>query len=314
MMPDVEPVNDPARTADPAKMDASDRTGASEPPSPPESDPIGEAEVEVEVTPGEPRSATEPPRSDRPSFRPAAGRRDHLRKIAAIAFIATVLLGAAAVTLTRSPFFYAHAIEVRGTSHVARADVLRIAAITPKTNVFTLDAGAAEHRLERDPWIAEATITKDLPSRLVIDIHERVVVAVVGWGGIIRLVADDGALLEAALPRVAVGLPVIASTEEGVEPAPSAVEGAARAIAAMAPTLRHRIDGVSILADGQLRVGLSSGADVAYGEAVDLPEKAMALRALLDYAAENGASVTSADVRVPSAPTAVLSGGVVMAP
>ena len=35
----------------------------------------------------------------------------------------------------------------------------------------------------------------------------------------------------------------------------------------------------------------------------------MALRALLDYAAEKGASVVSADVRVPSAPTAVLAGG-----
>ena len=65
---------------------------------------------------------------------------------------------------------------------------------------------------------------------------------------------------------------------------------------------------MSILADGQLRVDLSSGAEVAYGEAVELSEKAMALRALLDYAVEKGASVISADVRVPSAPTAVLSG------
>jgi cell division protein FtsQ len=257
--------------------------------------------------------------SDRPaSIQPPplspGGGHDRARKVVAIVFIATVLLGAAAVTLTRSPFFYARTVEVRGTSHVARADVLRIAAITPKTNVFMLDAQAAEVRLERDPWIAEATITKDLPSKLVIDIHERVPVAVVESGGVLRLVADDGALLEAALPRAAAGLPAIGTTEEGIEPAGETVEAAARAIAAMAPTLRHRIDGVSILTDGQLRVDLSSGAEVAYGEAVDLPEKAMALRALLDYAAENDTAVISADVRVPSAPTAILSGGTVVAP
>ena len=242
-------------------------------------------------------------------------RRDRLRKVAAIVFITVVVLGAVAVTLTRSPFFSARTIEVNGASHVARADVMRLAAVTQDTNVFTLDAAAAERRLERDPWIAEATVTKDLPSTLIIDIDERVAVAVAELDGILRLVADDGAFLEAAVPRVAVQMPsIVAADTEGVEPSPEAVGGAARAIAAMAPSLRRRVDSVSVLADGQLRVDLTSGASVAFGEAADLQEKAMALRAVLDYAAENGASVTSADVRVPSAPTAVLSGGVVMAP
>ena len=283
MMPDVEPVVDAdAMDADPAPDDQPSIFGSLDP--------------------------------ARATDRPTAGTHDRLRKVVAIVFIVSVLLGAAAVTLTRSPLFYASEIDVRGASHVARADVLRIAAITAKTNVFTLDAGAAEARLERDPWIAGATITKDLPSTLIVDIDERVAVAVVQWGGVLRLVADDGALLEAALPRVSGGLPVIAFTDQqGLEPEAN-VGGAARAIAAMVPTLRHRIDGVSILADGQLRVDLTSGAEVAYGEAIDLRQKAMALRALLDYAAGKGASVISADVRVPSAPTAVLSGGAVVAP
>jgi cell division protein FtsQ len=307
MMPDAEPIVEAEdKGGDPAVIDAPEPRASSE------SDTTDV--VEVETAPAGQRPGGVPGRLEPTPFSPAAGRHDPLRRIGAIAFISTVLLVAGAVTLTRSPFFYASTIEVEGMSHVARADVLRIAAITPKTNVFTLDAGAAEARLERDPWIAEATITKDLPSRLVIDIHERVAVAVVTSGGVLRLVADDGALLEAALPRMAMGLPVIALTEEGVEPAADVVEGAARTVAAMAPTLRHRIDGVSILADGQLRVDLMSGAEVAYGEAIDLSDKAMALRALLDYAAERGASVISADVRVPSAPTAVLAGGVVVTP
>jgi cell division protein FtsQ len=308
-MPDAEPVIEAEdMDGDPTVVDVS---GGAEPAASSQTHALDEDEVEVPSVEQPPTHTAGP---EQAAFLPAAGRYDRLRKIGAIAFIATVLSGAAAVTLTRSPFFYARTIEVSGTSHVARADVLRIAAITPKTNVFTLDAGAAEERLERDPWIAEATITKDLPTRLVIDIHERIAVAVAESGGVLRLVADDGALLEAALPRVAVGLPVIASTEEGLEPGAGAVGGAARAVAAMAPTLRRRIEGVSILADGQLRVDLKSGAEVAYGEVVELPEKAMALRALLDYAAERGASVISADVRVPSAPTAVLSGGAVVTP
>jgi cell division protein FtsQ len=276
----------------------------------PDAEPLIDVTDENEL----PEPGTTEPSVQAPVVRVPVGRRDRLRKIGAIVFIVTVVLSAAAVTLTRSPFFYAHTIQVRGTSHVSRANVLLIAAITPKTNVFTLDAAAAEARLERDPWVAEATITKDLPSTLVIEIRERVAVAVVETGGVLRLVADDGAILDKALPRVAAGLPVIASTEDGVEPTTDEVGGAARAVAAMTPTLRHRIHGVSILADGQLRVDLASGAEVAYGEAVDLQEKAMALRALLNYAAGRGSAVISVDVRVPSAPTAVLSGGTVVSP
>ena len=246
---------------------------------------------------------------------PPIDRRERLRKVGAIVFVTVVVLGAATVTLTRSPFFAARTIDVRGASHVSRSQLLRIAGVTPETNVFTLDTAAAERRLERDPWIGGATVTKDLPSTLVIDIDERVAVAVTESNGVLRLVADDGAFLETAPPRLAIGMPSIVTADAaGMEPSPEAIEGAARAIAAMAPTLRRRIDGISILADGQLRVDLSSGSSAAYGEAVELQEKAMALRALLDYAAERGATVVSVDVRVPSAPAAVLAGGEVVTP
>jgi cell division protein FtsQ len=246
---------------------------------------------------------------------PPTDRRDRLRQVGAIVFVTVVVLGAAAVTLTRSPFFAARTIEVRGASHVPRAQVLRIAAVARDTNVFTLDAGGAERRLERDPWIADATVTKDLPSTLVIDIHERIAVAVAESDGVLRLVADDGALLDVARPRDAVVVPSIVTADaEGVEPSLEAVGGAARAIAAMAPAMRRRIDAVSILPDGQLRIDLASGASAAYGDVAELQEKAMALRAVLDYAAERGATVVSADVRVPSAPTAVLAGGEVVTP
>ena len=313
MMPDVDPVV-PADGADAVPNvtvvpDAPLVPAPTEPDAAPSASPT-DASTDVPADP----SGVENPPPERPMLRPPPGPHDRIRKIAAIAFIAVVVVGAGGVTLTRSPFFFADTIDVRGMSHVDRAAVLRVAQITPKTNVFTLDAGAAEARLERDPWIAEATITKDLPSALVIDIVERYVVAVVESGGVLRLVADDGVLLEAALPSVANGLPVIAATQHGVEPEPTAVAGAARAVTAMSPSLRQRIDGVSILASGSLRVDLASGAMVAYGESTELPEKAMALRALLDYALGRGATVVSADVRVPSAPTAVLSGGEVVSP
>lgn len=244
--------------------------------------------------------------------RAALSRRAHRPwRIPAIAFIVVIALVAAAVTLTRTSLFGARTIRVHGAVHLTRSDILGIAGIAPGTNVFTFDAEAAERRLERDAWIVDATITKDLPSTVSVDILERVALAVVQSGGVLRLVADDGALLDAAPPRLATGLPRIASTVEGApEPTAEAVRGAALAITAMVPSIRRQVDVVSILADGQLRVDLSSGAQVAYGPAVDLVAKGQALRALLSYAAAQGESLSSADVRVPSAPTVELTGGV----
>jgi cell division protein FtsQ len=242
----------------------------------------------------------EQPALDRPAHRPW--------RIPAIAFLILVVFVATGVTLTRTSLFSARTITIRGVAHLKRSDILRIADIGSGTNVFTFDTAAAERRLERDPWIADATITKDLPSTVSVDIRERVAVAVVASGGALRLVAEDGVLLGAALPDLASGLPHIASAERGgPEPTTDGVRAAARAAAAMAPPLRRLVDVVSVLADGQLRVDLRSGAQVAYGPAVDLVEKAQALGALLAYAASQGMTLSSADVRVPSAPTVQLA-------
>lgn len=227
------------------------------------------------------------------------------KRLAAIAAITAAVVTATAVGLTRSPFVHARTIRVHGASHLTRSDVLSMAQIAVGVNVFMLDAGAAERRLEADPWVAEATISKHLPSTLVVDIQERSPVAVIESTGLLRLVANDGTLLNTAGPGVA--LPLIASAETTIpELAPAAVRDAARAVAVMAPVLRRQVAQVSILADGTLRVDLRGGAPVSFGPAVNLVAKAQALQALLRWASAQGAPIASADVRVPSAPTARL--------
>jgi len=247
----------------------------------------------IEPTPSGPRHVVDPT--------PHRGR----KRLAAIAAITAALLTATAVGLVRSPFVHARTIRVHGESHLTRSDVLRMAQIAVGVNVFMLDAGAAERRLEADPWVAEATISKHLPSTLVVEIKERSPVALIESTGFLRLVAEDGTLLDVARPGVA--LPLIAAGETTApEPSPTAIHDAARAVSAMSPALRRQVAQVSILADGQLRVDLRSGAPVSFGPAVDLVAKADALQALLRWASAQGAPVESADVRVPSAPTARL--------
>jgi len=244
----------------------------------------------IEPTPSGPRHGVDPT--------PHRGR----KRLAAIAAITAAVLAATAVGLMRSPLVHARTIRVHGESHLTRSDVLRIAQIAVGVNVFLLDAGAAERRLEADPWVADATISKHLPSTLVVEVKERSPVAVIESTGVLRLVADDGTLLDVARPGVS--LPLIVSAETAVpEPSPTAIHDAARAVAAMATVVRREVARVTILADGELRVDLRSGAPVSFGPAVDLVAKAQALQALLRWASARGTLIASADVRVPSAPT-----------
>ena len=61
------------------------------------------------------------------------------------------------------------------------------------TNVFHLDAGAIERRLERDPRILRATVTTSLPNRIAIAVVPRTRLALLGAGG--ELVGADGVVI-----------------------------------------------------------------------------------------------------------------------
>jgi cell division protein FtsQ len=302
MTPGVDPIV-PARLADADDLVVLPETlpAAS---SSTEASPAEITLAEVLVPEGSQHAEAE--RSPWTSPRTAPARRAHrVVRFAAACGVVVVLV---AVVVLRSPLFQARDIQVRGTVHLTRADVLRIAGIAVGTNVATFDAGAAERRLEDDPWVAGAAIAKHLPSTLVVVVHERQAVAVAQVGGVSRLVASDGTLLDAAaaaelLPRIATADPAAPAITIG------AVRGAARAIAAMPLDLRRAVAQVAVLTDGGLRVDLTSGAQVVYGPAVQLTAKARALLALLAYAARKGMTVAAADVQVPTAPTAHLVAG-----
>ena len=85
-----------------------------------------------------------------------------------------------AVAAAYSPLFAAGDIRLDAPDGMTRADVLAVARVTDRSNVFHLDAGAIEQRLERDPRILRATVTTSLPNRIAIEVVPRTAVA--SWG------------------------------------------------------------------------------------------------------------------------------------
>jgi len=112
--------------------------------------------------------------------------------------------------LTTSPQFAVAAIEVTG-GHTLTPDAIRARIpVAIGDNVFRVDRDAVEAVLEREPWIADATVRRRLPDTIEIEVRERTAAAVVEIGGM-YLADADGRLFKRARVDAGEGngLPVI---------------------------------------------------------------------------------------------------------
>jgi cell division protein FtsQ len=217
---------------------------------------------------------------------------------------AVAVLVAGLVFLSRTSLLDARRIEVTGADHVHRADLVRIAGVTKDTNVLWFDDGAAERRLEAEPWIANADVSASFPLTIRIAVTERTPVAVMG-GADGSLIAGDGTALGASsdargLPRIDLGT---VTTAEGRAPTPV---GAARALGAMPAGLRSRVTRVSVLLDGTLELRLEGGTRIRFGSPDDTARKVEAIRRVLAWVDEEGNAIRTLSVVAPSAPAATL--------
>jgi cell division protein FtsQ len=215
------------------------------------------------------------------------------------AVVVTLVTGSVALSYTS--LFGARTVEVEGEQRLAPRQVMRLAGVGPGTNVMHLDEGQAEARLEEEPWILDATVRTSLPGTISISIRERTPVLVLLSGPARRLAATDGTVLGRA-PKASM-FPEV-TVPEGVTLGPGHIAAAADVVAAMVPALRARVDSLTIDQDGDVAMVVDGDVDVTYGPASDAMVKAQALRAILDYADQQGTGLLSIDLAVPGAPTA----------
>lgn len=244
-------------------------------------------------------------RSSRGSRRPREPRRSR-RATGALVLVCLLLLLVALAALTYTPLFAARTIRVEGAGHLSPDAVVSLAGVSERTNVFHLDPSVPEAALEASPWIAASSVTRDLPSTLVILIEERTPVGVTDEGGV---VAADGVSLPGAQPH---DLPTIRASVGQLDDA--GIAAAAAALVAMAPVVLGEVSAAIVAPDGTLTVALRDGVRVAYGTAGEEAQKAIALRAVLQWARAQGASLASVDVSVPDTPAATLADGTTVTP
>lgn len=83
---------------------------------------------------------------------------------------------------TQSDQFQVREIEVNGNGRLSRQRVMDIAGIDSRTNILALNLSTTRKRLLADPWIADAAVSRNIPSGVVISIREEKTLAMLSMG------------------------------------------------------------------------------------------------------------------------------------
>ncbi|WP_241153916.1 cell division protein FtsQ/DivIB [Nocardioides pantholopis] len=184
-------------------------------------------------------------------------------------------------------------VRVRGVE-VLTADAVRAAADVPDgTALATVDLPAVEARVEALAAVASATVTRQWPDGVLVEVEERETVAVVELGGTVRGMDEDGVVFR-TYRRAPAGVPRVEAV--GVIDAEALTESA-QVVAALPDDLAVRIDHVQVGTVDRIALVLRDGRRVVWGSAEDSARKADVLERLISRRAR------TYDVSVPGRPT-----------
>lgn len=247
--------------------------------------------------PRTPRTARPAPRGEPVS----AGRRtgpSRRRRVVLWSLAVVTVLVVGALGAVCSPWLAIDTVEVVGAPPERVDEVRRAAGIDPGEPILALLPGRAAGRVRALPWVLAASVRRDLPGAVRIEVVPRVPV---GWvatraGGLV--VDGTGHVLWRAPERVP-GLPELVGVAELARPGGRiGPPEPARVAAALDPGLRGRSAAV-VLADGAVTVRLTDGPEIRFGAPRAVSMKARVAAAVLAVLAEPTAYV---DVSVPAAP------------
>ena len=209
----------------------------------------------------------------------------------------------AGVLVAGSPLFHLRRTEVTGTGRLSERQILRAAGLNSGTNVLFLSTTEVRDRLLADPWVANASVEKTLPSSVVVRIRERAPVAVIREVRGFALVASDGTTLAETgenprLPQIVGIAPAEPGRRSDVVAPLAAVAGA------MDESLRGEIRVIALDGDGMVELELRRGPRVRFGSPTDVEAKAGSLSGILRWADSSQTRLSEIDVRAPDAPAA----------
>ena len=217
--------------------------------------------------------------------RRAWARRDRLKrgrwlKIAVILAVLFVFM----LVVMASPLFAVRSLSFEGNVYTARPNIEKVRKILKGTSIFTADTSHARSVLLADPWVADVRITTHFPSRVVVEISERVpVVWYVATDNKARMVDARGHVID-----VLEGFPTKYLQVKGTGPAvkagdvaDDAYRAAAQLVLALPDEIRPKVAALDLSPAGELSMVLKGDTLIRFGTPADLQNKLVAVIVLL---------------------------------
>lgn len=192
----LEPRPEPAREAAPRVVEAEAKADSPQPPS-----------VVRSVPP--PPAGPKPPGKIKKALKSAW---TGTRILVAILLVVAASVGAAwgaRTYVTKSPRFSIRTITVEGASKLTPESIAKAGGVAVGQNVFSVDLEQAKKAIEKEPYVAEATVTRKLPNTISIQVVERQPAILVALEDKLFLATQDGHVFKELGPEDAYDLPLV---------------------------------------------------------------------------------------------------------
>ena len=148
----------------------------------------------------------------------AQRRRVRLRIALAVLAVLAVVVGV--VSLYRSDTFSVKTVDIVGAKRLSAAKLTELAAMPQDATLLRLPAAQIESRLEANPWISSAEVTRDFPDTVRIRVVERTPAAIVGVNAKTRWLVDRNGVWLAPQSASATSALMFVRDVDGLDPVP----------------------------------------------------------------------------------------------
>lgn len=170
-------------------------------------------------------------------------------------------------------------VRITGLDLLSPAEVHAAAGVADHTPMLRVDRAEVADRVDALAPVAAVAVERAWPRTLVIHVVERTGVAVVSVGERLHLMDAEGVLFH-PVAQPPVGLPTLALAEPG--PDDPATRAALVVLAALTPQLESELETLTVTGPARIRLELTSGPTVVWGDETTSDEKARVATALLE--------------------------------
>jgi cell division protein FtsQ len=128
--------------------------------------------------------------------------------LSVVAVISAVMIYVYNFTIS-SPHFKIKEIIVRGGKELTEKDILSLAGIKPSQSLLAINMETVARRIETNPWVKEVSVGRELPNRMIIEVHERTAVALVKRDKGFSLLDLDGVAFKKLDKNDEIDIPVL---------------------------------------------------------------------------------------------------------